>query len=70
MKLKERNGTNGIFQVFDTSILFDKERLVDMLYTLYNESEITNKDYRMWYKLNENTHISVINQEEKQTGHG
>ena len=50
----------GIFQGFDKEKFFNKERLLDTLYTLYTEGHINDKDYRLWYKLNCKTRISVI----------
>ena len=38
---------------------FDKESLLDTMYTLKTKADIDNKDYRLWYKLNENTRIRV-----------
>ena len=38
---------------------FDKESLLDIMYTLCTKAGIDEKDYRMWYKLNEDTEIAV-----------
>ena len=38
---------------------FDKESLIDIMYTLCKKAGIDEKDYRMWYKLNEDIEISV-----------
>ena len=38
---------------------FDKESLLDTMVTLKKKADINNKDYRLWYKLNEDTRISV-----------
>ena len=38
---------------------FDKESLLDTMYTLKTKANIDNTDYRLWYKLNENTKIRV-----------
>ena len=38
---------------------FDKESLVDTIFTLKTQANIDKKDYRLWYKLNENTRIRV-----------
>ena len=38
---------------------FDKESLLDTMYTLHTEAKICDKDYRLWYKLSEDTNISV-----------
>ena len=59
MKMKEQKGETGIFQVFDMEKFFDKESLLDCMYTLHTKAKIDNKSYRMWYKLNEDTRISV-----------
>ena len=37
----------------------DKESLIDIMYTLSKKAGISDKDYRMWYKLNEDTEIAV-----------
>ena len=55
----EQTKGNGIFQVWDMSKFFDKESLLDCLNTLKTKAKIDNKTYRLWYKLNENTRISV-----------
>ena len=39
---------------------FDKESLIDTLNALYVEGDISEKDYRMWFKLNCKTRISVV----------
>ena len=59
MKLKEQYKSNGIFQVFDMSKFFDKESLLDCMYTLDKKANIDHKCYKIWYKLNENARISV-----------
>ena len=58
MKLKEERKENGIFTLFDLTKFFDKESLLDCLHEL-NKIGVSNKTYRLWYKLNENTRISV-----------
>ena len=58
MRLKEYKKENGIFSVFDLSKFFDKESLLDCVNQL-NDIGVDNKSYRLWYKLNENTRISV-----------
>ena len=60
MLKKEQNKENGIFQVFDMEKFFDKEPLDDTMYTLDKKANISNKTYRLWYKLNEDAKISVI----------
>ena len=59
MKLKEETKEGGIIQTFDMEKFFDKESLVDTMFTLKTRADIDNKDYRLWFKLNEDTRISV-----------
>ena len=59
MKMLEQTNSKGIFQCWDMSKFFDKESLLDCLNTLKTKAGIDNKSYRLWYKLNENTEISV-----------
>ena len=59
MKMKEQKKENGIFQVFDMKKFFDKESLLDCMDTLNREAKVDNKSYRIWYKLNADTRISV-----------
>ena len=33
--------------------------MIDIMYTLSRKAGISDKDYRMWYKLNEDTEIAV-----------
>ena len=49
----------GIIQTFDMEKFFDKESLLDTMVTLKEKAKIDNKDYRMWFKLNEDTTIRV-----------
>ena len=56
----EVNNGSGIFQGFDMEKFFDKESLIDTLNALYVEGDISDKDYRMWYKLNCKTRISAV----------
>ena len=53
MKTKESSKEGGIIQTFDMEKFFDKESLLDTMVTLKT------KDYRMWFKLNEDTRIRV-----------
>ena len=55
----EQGKLNGIFQTFDLSKFFDKESLVDAMFTLKTKVGICDKDYRMWVKLNENANIGI-----------
>ena len=59
MAMKEQKKENGIFQVFDMAKFFDKESLLDAMYTLDKKGKISNKTYRLWYKLNEDARIAV-----------
>ena len=59
MAMKEQKKENGIFQVFDMEKFFDKESLIDTMFTLDKKGKISNKTYRLWYRLNEDAMISV-----------
>ena len=59
MKQKEEQNDTGIFNVYDMSKFFDKESLVDCMNVLNKEAKVSHKSYRIWYKLNEGTKISV-----------
>ena len=59
MAMKEQKKENGIFQVFDMAKFFDKESLLDAMYTLDKKGKISNKTYRLWHQLNEDARISV-----------
>ena len=59
MKQKEKHKESGIFNVFDMSKFFDKESLLNCMNVLNTHAKINNKSYRLWYKLNEGTRISV-----------
>merc|ERR1711994_571244 len=59
MKLKEETKNCGIICTFDMSKFFDKEPLSDLMHVLSERAKIDNKCYRTWYRLNENTRISV-----------
>ena len=50
---------NGVFQTINLEKFFDKESLVDTMYTLKEKAGISDKEYRLWYKLNENAKIGV-----------
>ena len=60
-----------ITQNIDISKFFDKENLRDAMNTLY-EAGVKGKPYRLWYKLNQNTRITVKTDvgvtEERDTG--
>ena len=57
-KIEESEGT-GIVTLYDMAKFFDKESLLDCMDTLNKKAKIDAKTYRMWYKLNENTKVSV-----------
>ena len=59
MKQIEEKDTDGIVSLYDMSKFFDKESLLDCMDTLNKKAKIDAKSYRMLYKLNENTKISV-----------
>ena len=59
MAMKEHKKENGIFQVFDMEKFFDKESLMDAMFTLNKKAKISDKTYRLWFNLNENARISV-----------
>ena len=59
MMMKEEKKSNGIFHTFDMEKFFDKESLLDVMYMLHKEAKICDKDYRLWFKLNEDANISV-----------
>ena len=39
---------------------FDKEGLIDTLHTMLTKGKIYMSDYRMWFKLNNITRISIL----------
>ena len=51
--------SRGIINTSDMEKFFNKESLLDIMYTLSTKADIDEKDYRMWYKLNEDTVITV-----------
>ena len=59
MKNLEEKKDNGVFQSFDLEKFFDKEILIDTIDTIKREAKISDKDYRLWYELNEDTNIGV-----------
>ena len=59
MKQLAQKRQTGIFQTFDLSKFFDKESLLDCMFTLNRIAKIDDKCYRIWYKINERTRISV-----------
>ena len=59
MKTLEESNRMGIINTFDMEKFFDKESLIDIMYTLCKKAGIDEKDYRLWYKLNKNTEIAV-----------
>ena len=59
MKQNEQLKKPGIFNTFDMAKFFDKESLIDCMYSLSKYARIDNKSYRIWYKINQNTKICV-----------
>ena len=59
MKYKEESKKGGILCTYDMSKFFDKEPLCDIMHVLDKWAKIGGKCYRTWYRLNENTRISV-----------
>ena len=59
MKQIEENDSEGVVSFYDMAKFFDKESLLDCLDTLNKKANIDAKSYRMLYKLNANTKISV-----------
>ena len=59
MKTLEESHRMGVINTFDMEKFFDKESLMDIMYTLWTKAGIYEKDYRLWYKLNEDTEIAV-----------
>ena len=52
--------TVGLFQSFDMETFFDKEGLLDTLYSMYTKGKISEKDYRMWFMFNNRTRIVIL----------
>ena len=49
------------YQAFDMEKFFDKEGLIDTLHTImYTKGKLSEKDYRMWFMLNNRTRISIL----------
>ena len=59
MKNLEEKKDNGVFQSFDLEKFFDKEILIDTIDTIKREAKISDKDYRLWYTINEDANIGV-----------
>ena len=59
MKQIEENKSEGVVSFYDMAKFFDKESLLDCMDTLNKKADIDAKSYRMLYKLNANTKISV-----------
>ena len=60
MKTNETRKTICIFEAFDMEKFFDKEGLIDTLHTMLTKGKIFITDYRMWFKLNIRTRISIL----------
>ena len=41
----------GIINTYDMEKFFDKESLIDIMFTLSRKADISDKDYRMWFNL-------------------
>ena len=59
MRMLEESKKMGVINTYDMEKFFDKESLIDTMYALSKKAGISDKDYRMWYKLNEDTEIAV-----------
>ena len=59
MKQIEEKDSDGIVSLYDMSKFFVKESLLDCMDTLNKKAKIDAKSYRMLYRLNKNTKISV-----------
>ena len=57
MKINEIKGLIGIFHALDIEKFFDKEGLIDTLYTMYRRGKISEKVCRIWFKLNSRTQV-------------
>ena len=55
MRIIEESNKMVIINTYDMEKFYDKESLLDIMYTLSKKVGISDKDYRMWYKLNEDT---------------
>ena len=59
MKNKEERKEGLIVNTYDMKKFFDKEDLTDALYTLNKVAKVDDQSYRIWYKMNQDTRISV-----------
>ena len=57
--MMEESKKMGIINTYDMEKFFDKESLIDIMFTLRRKADISDKDYRMWFKLNEDTELAV-----------
>ena len=60
MKTNETSKTVCIFEAFDMDKFFDMEGLIDTLHTMLTKGKISMSDYRMLFKLNNRTRISIL----------
>ena len=60
MKTKETSKSVCIFEAIEMEKFFDKEGLIDTLHTMLTKVKISMSDYRMWFKLNNKTRISIL----------
>ena len=56
---KKLQKENGVFQTFELEKFFDKESLLDTIDALKREARISDKCYRLWFKLNKNATVGV-----------
>ena len=59
MKMLEESKKMGIINTYDMEKFFNKESLIGIMFRLSKKADISDKDYRMWFKLNEDTKIAV-----------
>merc|ERR1712102_19788 len=59
MKNKEERKEGLIVNTYDMKKFFDKEDLTDAMYTLNKVAKVDDQSYRIWYKMNQDTRISV-----------
>ena len=60
MKTNETSNTMCIFEAFDMEKFFDKKGLIDTLHIMLTKGKKSMSDYRMWFKLNNTTRISIL----------
>ena len=60
MKTNQVGETTCIFEAFDMEKFFDKEGLKDTLHIMITKGKNSTKDYRICFKLNNRTRISIL----------